>query len=188
MITKTPNTRVECGPAPNAPRLLSDRYPLWAPMRVFVFLLIVFAHSKVVLAQSEDESRCLAYVSAGENYKVAHENDYCLRAAKAGSGAAQYSVGVAYGFAGDRESEERYYRLAADRRIVAAYLALGHVLAVTRPWEAIYWYQRYVATKAEGYGYTALLLSKILARMGEEGEAMYWVEVCRGSGYEECDD
>ena len=139
-----------------------------------------------VVAASEDEAACLRFVDVGENYKVAHENEHCLRAAEAGLGSAQYSVGMGYGFAGERALEERYYRLAADQRNVAAYLALGHMLSESKPWESVYWYQRYVAVKPEGYGYAALLVSKILEQLDDKGQAAYWLDVCRASGYEGC--
>jgi len=123
---------------------------------------------------------------AGETDRHAHENKQCLRAADAGFGPAQYSVGMAFGFAGDHAAEEKYYRLAADRQVIAAYLGLGHLLAESKPWEALYWYQRYVALKPEGYGYAALLASKIFERLGDRGQAGYWLGVCTASGYEGC--
>jgi len=145
------------------------------------------AQTEPVVPSSEDEIACVAFVDAGrENYKRAHEDAHCLKAAQTGSRLAQYSVGMGYGFAGDRVSEEKYYRLAANQKAVAAYLALGHLLAEDRPWEAIYWYQRFIELRPEGYGYAAVLVSKIFQRLGDRSQAAYWLEVCRGSGHEGC--
>lgn len=135
---------------------------------------------------SSDEERCRAFIRIGDNYKQAHKNEHCLKAAKLGVGSSQYSVGLAYGYSGDKASEEKYYRLAANNGSSAAYLALGHVLNDPKPWEAIYWYQRYVTSKADGYGYAALLVSKIFQRFGDKAQAAYWVEVCRSSTYNGC--
>ena len=162
-------------------------------MRAFTLLVVlctlsepVVAQTRPVPARSSDEAECMAFIALEQNYRVAHENERCLAAAKAGFGPAQYAVGMGYGFGGDRVSEERYYRLAADQRIVAAYLALGHTFAETKPWESVYWYQRFIATKPEGYGYAALLVSKIFVRLQDAGQAAYWLEVCRESKYEGC--
>jgi len=162
------------------------RYTRSMSVWLYPLLLGLLASSSAVVAQDRDVEECNAFVAVGENYKTAHRNENCLRAAERGSGSAQYSVGMAYGFAGDRQLEEKYYRLAADQRSVAAYLALGHLLADRSPWESIYWYQRYVATKADGYGYAALLLSKSFERLGERGQAAYWLEVCSKSEYTGC--
>jgi hypothetical protein len=97
-----------------------------------------------------DEEQCRSYVKRDNNYKTAQMNEACIRAAQAGIGSAQYSVGMGYGFAGDYGRERKYYRLAANNRVIAAYLALGHVVRDDNVWEAIYWYQRFVTTKHKG--------------------------------------
>jgi hypothetical protein len=47
------------------------------------------------------------------------------------------------------------------------------------PWKSIYWYQRYVFTKARGYGYAALLISKQFRKMGDIEQADYWLQICK---------
>jgi len=136
--------------------------------------------------QQNDEALCLAYTQQGDNYKTGHKNIHCIVAANLGIGSAQYAVGMGYGFEGDHALEEKYYRLAADNRVVAAYLALGHVLAEKAPYEAIYWYQRSVCANGKHDGYAAILISKIFAALGNEGQATYWREVCKNSQYKYC--
>lgn len=170
------------------------RHTRRAMLQLSLIVIAASARTEAALAQtevkpprSEDEVGCMAFLDgAGESHRHAHENKQCLRAADAGFGPAQYSVGMGFGFAGDHAAEEKYYRLAADRQVIAAYLGLGHLLAESNPWEAIYWYQRYVALKPEGYGYAALLASRIFERLGERGQAEYWLGVCKTSGYEGC--
>jgi len=135
-----------------------------------------------------DEEKCLSYIRAHQSYKDAHKNKNCLKAAKAGISSAQYIVGMSYGFAGNHELEKKYYRLAANNKNIAAYLSLGHVLRDESKWEAIYWYQRYVATKTKGYGYAALLISDIFNELGDDAQSKYWREVCRTSSFRDCDN
>jgi hypothetical protein len=158
----------------------------------FLFFLVAcsptFASLPEPEKQSSDEQQCLNYVRLGENYKFAHQNEHCLSAANAGVASVQYSVGMGYGFAGDSASEEKYYRMAANNRNIAAYLGLGHVLAKSKPWEAIYWYQRYIATRHDGWGYAAILVSRIFNRLGDPAQAAYWLDACRSSTYEGCNE
>ena len=173
-------------------RRLAQRYTQGPFMKLLGFLFILFACSPTYASLQDidnretDEQQCISYVQNGENYKHALQNEHCLNAANAGVATAQYSVGMAYGFAGDRASEEKYYRLAANNRNIAAYLALGHVLAKSKPWEAIYWYQRYIATRHDGWGYAALLISRIFETLRDPTQAAYWLEACRSSPYQDC--
>jgi hypothetical protein len=171
----------------------AGRYTLWRPSRLGLLLLSAFAVSEAAApqqlaeaqAQSEDEIACAAFLEA--NHKAAHTNESCLKAAEAGFGPAQYSVGMGFGFAGQPELEQKYYRLAAEQRITAAYLGLGHTLVQSDPWESIYWYQRFVATGDEAKGYAAILIAKIFEALGDRGQAAYWVEVCKASEYRSCE-
>ena len=151
-------------------------------------VLIIFLASLVttVSASTSSEQACLNYTSNQENLKSAHNYEHCVNAANEGSGSAQYSVGMSYGFAGQREIEEKYYRLAAGNQNVAAYLALGHHLRDENIWESIYWYQRFAQTKTNGYGYAALQLSELFDSLGDEGQANYWLKVCNLSDYQGC--
>lgn len=153
-------------------------------MRFLVLCVVLFTATSI--ASTDSEQACQDFVSIQDNYKLAHENDDCLKAANEGFGSAQYSVGMAFGFAGNRQLEEEYYRLAADNRIIAAYLALGHHMRDESIWESIYWYQRFVQTKTNGYGYAANLLSRLFETLDDEGQAQYWLEVCVTSDYHAC--
>lgn len=156
-------------------------------MKLLPFFLTLFCCSLSVAATLDsDEQQCQSFVRVAENYKLAHQNEHCLKAANVGIGSAQYSVGMAYGYAGDSAAEQKYYRLAANNRGIAAYLALGHALSESKPWEAIYWYQRYIATRHDGWGYAALLVSRIFEKLGDSAQAAYWLDACRSSPYEGC--
>lgn len=160
-------------------------------MRIIGCLLFFFACSSTYASLPEtdkatEEQQCLSFARLGENYKLAHQNEHCLSAASAGVASAQYSVGMAFGLAGDSAAEEKYYRMAANNRNIASYLALGHTYADTKPWEAIYWYQRYITTRHDGWGYAAFLVSKIFEKLGDPAQAAYWLEACRSSPYEGC--
>jgi TPR repeat protein len=130
---------------------------------------------------------CTAFIKQGENYKIAHTNQDCIKAADLGGSSAQYSLGMSYGFANKPNLEEKYYRLAANQGNIASYLALGHALRQKNVWESIYWYQRFVATKADGYGYAAVLLSGIFNELGDSAQSKYWKAVCERSPYQDCD-
>jgi len=151
-------------------------------------ILIIFLALWVALvsASSSSEQACQNYVSIEDGYKTAHKNEDCLKALDEGYGSAQYSVGMGFGYAGDKKLEEKYYRLAADNGVVAAYLALGHHLREENIWESIYWYQRFVQTKTNGYGYAALQLSKLFDKLSDAGQAKYWLTICESSDYEGC--
>ena len=165
----------------------NSRYTLGPLMRLLSFFLTLFCSSLAIAATLDsDAQQCQAFVSVGENYKLAHQNEHCLKAANAGVGSAQYSVGMALGYAGDPAAEHNYYRLAANNQSIAAYLALGHALSESKPWEAIYWYQRYIATRHDGWGYAALLVSRIFEKLGDSAQAAYWLDACRSSAYEGC--
>jgi len=156
-------------------------------MRLFIcFLMFHYCSIAFAAALESDEQQCLSYVRIAENYKRAHLNKHCIEAAKAGVGSAQYSVGMAYGFADKPTLEEKYYRLAASNKSISSYLALGHILSESKPWESIYWYQRYIYTKVDGYGYATKRVSRIFERLGERTQAAYWIEACLSSPYEGC--
>jgi hypothetical protein len=166
---------------------LQPRYTLGPLMRFLSFFLTLFCCSLAAAATLDlDEQKCQAFVRVGENYKLAHQNEHCLNAANAGAGSAQYSVGMAFGYADDPAAEQKYYQLAANNLNIAAYLALGHALSEAKPWEAIYWYQRYIATRYDGWGYAALLVSRIFEKLGDPAQAAYWLDACRSSPYEGC--
>jgi TPR repeat protein len=143
-------------------------------------LLLIMSHDSPA---NTDEKACLEFVQLGENYKVAHQDERCLNAANSGSGSALYSVGMGHGFAGNRELEIRYYELAADKNNPAAYLALGHVYRKQNPEKALFWYERFAATKVEGYGYAALILARLYAAKDQEEASKYWLQICKKSPY-----
>jgi hypothetical protein len=155
-----------------------NRYRLLVAAITFLMVKSVFAQ----LPQNE----CTAFTKQGENYKIAHTNEYCMKAAELGVSSAQYSVGMSYGFAGNSNMEEKYYRMAANQGNIASYLGLGHALRKKNVWESIYWYQRFIATKAEGYGYAAILLSGIFNELGDSAQSEYWRVVCEQSPYQDC--
>ena len=128
----------------------------------------------------------MSFVKEGDNYKIANKNKYCLNAANAGISSAQYSVGMGYGFSGNQKLEKEYYRKAANQNNIAAYLALGHTLRDDSIWETIYWYQRFVATKTDGYGLAANLLSEIFTKLNDKEQSAYWLQVCELSPYTGC--
>ena len=154
-------------------------------MKYVLILLITLFLPNVSYGETK-ESMCLSYVAITGNIKKAHEYQPCLDASDLGIGSAQYSVGMSYGYAGKNDLEERYYRLAASNRNIAAYLSLGHLLRENSPWKAIYWYQRFAATKADGYGYAAILISNLFSELGDASQAEYWLEVCKVSPYNGC--
>lgn len=140
----------------------------------FIFLFIPLE----VVGLTEKEEKCLSFVRKDENYKEAYKNKHCLEAVEQGSGIALYSVGMSYGFVDEIEKEEEYYRLAANKRIIAAYLGLGNILRNRNKWEAIYWYQRYFQTKIKGFCYAAKQISIIFSELGDEFQSKYWLEAC----------
>jgi len=144
------------------------------------------AFASLSVAATSDRAACLAFVKESANFKVAQQNPRCLRAAAAGDPAAQYSVGMGYGFAGQPDLEEKYYRLAAEQGLAPAYLALAHSLLDAHEDEAIQWYERFVETKSDGYGYAAKLLADIFERRGDRKQSNYWSSVCRASTYKGC--
>jgi TPR repeat protein len=152
-----------------------------ASMRLLILLSLTCAWSH---AFGTDHDSCIAFARVGENYKSASTYQPCLDAARAGDAAAQYSVGMALGFAGNASEEERYYRLAAAQHLPAAYLALGHVVRDRNEDEAIDWYKKYVDTRAMGWGYAAALLAKMFSKRGDVALATHWTEICRQSDYE----
>lgn len=151
-----------------------------------LLIIILVPLSLIVYASTPSEEACTNFVSNQLNIRSAHKYEHCINAANEGSGSAQYSVGMSYGFDGQREVEEKYYRLAADNKNVAAYLALGHHLRDKNIWESIYWYQRFAQTKTNGYGYAALQLSELFDSLGNQGQANYWLNVCNLSDYQGC--
>ena len=148
-------------------------------------MLVVSSPAYAEGRSSSDEEVCQEFVAIPDNIKNAHLNENCLKAADSGSGPSQYSVGMSYGFLGEHKLEEKYYKLAAEQHVKAAYLALGHLYRENKVEEAIHWYQRYIETKAEGYGYAASLLSDIYLQRGDKEKAQKWLEVCQSSPYGE---
>lgn len=149
-------------------------------------LLLLFFYNSIAIS-SESYSKCNAFLKASkENYKVAHKEKSCLISADKGDSRAQYTVGMSYGFAQRHDLEEKYYRLSANQNNIAAYLGLGHLLSEQKPWEAIYWYQRYYSTKSQGYGYAAQRISKVFKDMNKPTQQKYWYEKCKQSDYKRC--
>ncbi|MCW9058475.1 MAG: hypothetical protein OQL11_06365 [Gammaproteobacteria bacterium] len=115
----------------------------------------------------------------------------CLVAAEQGYPDIQYSVGMSFGYAGDHKSEENYYKKAAEQNYAPAFLGLGHVLRSEENSDveaAIGWYERYVESKEEGYGYAAYLLSELYMERGESELSQQWLAVCRASPYKGCSE
>ncbi len=133
-----------------------------------------------------EEKNCLNFVAQDENHKIAHQHAACIKAANSGVSSAQYSVGMGYGFSGKHVQEEKYYRLAANNQNINAYLAMGHLLKDKKPWQTIYWYQIYFDKKEDGYGYAAILISKIFIELGDVEQAKYWQLNCNSSPYQDC--
>lgn len=147
-------------------------------MKYIVPLLLIFS---LQASAENDEQTCLDFVGKNENYKVAHDNSSCLAAAEQGSGPAMYSIGMGYGYAGNKELEQVYYLLAAAKNVPAAYLALGHSYRANDEEKVISWYIRYTETRTEGYGYGAHLLSEIYQSQGNSEKAKYWLTICNES-------
>jgi TPR repeat protein len=147
-----------------------------------VIILSFFLFSKLVLANDASQS-CSEFVSAADNYKIAHQNEYCISAAKEGHGSALYSLGMAYGFDGKPDLELQYYEKAAEKNVIAAYLALGHVYLAKDKTKYIYWYKRFIATKTQGYGYASIKLARLNKEKGESKSSVYWLNVCKESPY-----
>lgn len=137
------------------------------------------------IASQQDIDACLAFVNKGENYKIAHKNSSCLKAANEGSHAAQYSVGMSYGFDGNHDLEESYYRLSAAQGNYAAYLGLGHVLSYRGDREAVYWYKRYITAiqkKPAHDGsdkYAATLITQIYRKDNDRDNLEKWLSECK---------
>jgi len=148
--------------------------------KLFIFLLLL-----PTISFSSEADLCQEYISQEENYKTAHNNKYCLAAAEAGSYSAQYQLGMSYGFAGNTDLEEKYYKLSAYQGGVAAFLALGHLYSDTNIIEAIYWYELYAKSSASAHSYAALLLSKLHHRIGNYEESSYWIKVCKQTDYKD---
>ena len=167
--------------------LEAGRYMLDNQCYALVFLVSVFG--LLVASPSSANTpfeECAAHLQADGGYKTAHENEGCLRAANEGSASAQYSVGMGFGFSGRHDLEEKYYRLAASQGAAPAYLGLGHVLREKKPAEAIRWYEKFVHSRYQGYGYAAKQLELLYLEIGDRGKAAHWHDVCRESGYEGC--
>lgn len=140
------------------------------------------------------------YAIAGNDYlacaevlntqpKQVHTSVECLSLANSGKADIQYAVGMSYGHAGNSEKELAYYQSAASRGYIPAYLAIGHVLR-SEPYhnekEAIKWYEKFAESKYTGYGYAAILLSKLYAKHGNNEASHHWFEVCQESAYVGC--
>ena len=100
-----------------------------------------------------------------------------------------FALAVSFGEAGNREMERYYYRSAAEREYAPAYLALGHWQlrqAEADIHSAIDWYEKYVASGSEDYGYAALLASFLYLQLGDLERANRWRAICETSAYENC--
>jgi len=153
-------------------------------VRLLMFTLWVFSYPAFA---DSDSQICLNAIK--ENPKQVHLNNYCLSAANDENPNIQYAVGMSFGYAGNSEKELYYYNLAAKGSFAPAYLALGHVLR-SSPYNdeesAIKWYEKYTNTKQSGYGYSAILLSKLYAKHGNDTKSQYWLSVCKESDYSGC--
>ncbi|GEM_PF-5989693 len=153
-------------------------------MNYFILLITCLISTQSIA--SENSKKCIDFISENQNYKKAHLNKSCQLAALDGNPRIQYSVGMGYGFEGLHDLEQEYYRLAANSRLVDAYLALGHTLSNNEPWEAIYWYQRYYYSKIDGYGYAAFRITDIFEKLNKPKQAEFWWERCLESPYQGC--
>jgi hypothetical protein len=138
-------------------------------------------------ASEADVEACLEFAKEGENYKVAHKNSHCFKAANEGNHAAQYSVGMGYGFEGDHDLEEKYYRQSAAQGNYAAYMGLGHVLTDKNDEEAIYWYKRYIEAiqkkpdSDKSDKFVAKLITRIYKKNNKSKELEQWLAECEKS-------
>jgi len=154
--------------------------------RIFVaiFLFPLVVHS--AQSPSSHES-CLQTLAAQP--KQAHKIAACIEAAAAGYPDVLYAVGMAYGYSGAASEEMRYYQASANKGFPPAFLAMGHVMR-SAPYnnsaEAIKWYERYVQSRYEGWGYAAALISQLHQEQGTSQKATEWAAVCKQSSYEGC--
>jgi TPR repeat protein len=149
----------------------------------FSLLFILFTSGALASEATSDGKLCLEYAKEKENYKIAHKNEHCLKAAKEGYAPAQYAVALGFNSDGKHVEEEKYYKLAAAQDGIAAYLGLGHLYRYKDEDKAIYWYSRYVQTKSSGYGYAAILIAKIYKENENTEMADKWLNVCLASPY-----
>ena len=153
---------------------------------VIIFICVIFnASAKETLNQSQ---LCLDFIRIDENYKKAHENAHCLKSAEEGNPVGLYQVGMGYGFSGNRVQEEKYYRLAAEKGAVSAFLNLGHMLRTSNENESIYWYKKYINASIYlyengGAGYASLILAKIFKEKNNNSETNYWLNMCKKTTY-----
>ena len=154
--------------------------------RIFVAILLfpLTAHSA---PSSSSHAACLQALA--KHPKQAHKIAPCLKAAEAGHPDALYAIGMSYGYAGANAEELRYYQESADKGFPPAFLAIGHVMR-SAPQnniaEAIKWYERYVQSKYEGWGYAAALISQLHQQQGAAKMASEWAAICKQSSYEGC--
>ena len=151
--------------------------------RIIIAILLVITPFSCFSAT--DVQECQEFILHDQNYQVAHLNNSCILAARAGDGSALYSIGFSYGYSGNSELEKKYYELAANKGVEAAFLALGHIYRGKEIDKSIYWYERFVQTKAQGYGYASLLLARLHANSGDNKASKYWLGVCKSSPYSE---
>jgi hypothetical protein len=136
---------------------------------------------------SEEAERCAARIE--NDSEAIHTDADCLTAAEQGYPGILYSVGVGFGFAGDREKELAYYLMAAVGGYVEAYLAIGHVMRsepINQLDQAVSWYSRYWEEGGYASGYAAKLLSLIESERGNESEAEVWLGRCKETDYGGC--
>jgi len=152
-----------------------------------VFSFLVAAAEGRAEEVSTEYKECAAILRSTP--RVSHTSAPCLLAAEQGYADIQYYVGMSFGYAGDHKSEADFYKKAAEQDYAPAYLALGHVLSAGDDSDieaAIGWYQKYVETREDGYGYAALLLSELYMEQGESELSKRWLAVCHASPYKGC--
>jgi hypothetical protein len=151
-------------------------------MKMFLTLSLLF----ISLFGQSEELDCLSFIKSNANSKSIHLHQPCLDLAIKGDAAAQYAVGMSYGYSGEGEREQKFYYLSANQNFHPAYLALAHAYNDSNPWTAIYWYQKFYDTRQDASGYAAKMISNIFVRLGEFEQSKYWVEQCGKTKYTGC--
>lgn len=151
-------------------------------MKMFLTFSLLF----ISLVGQSEELDCLSFIKSNANIKSIHLHQPCLDLAIKGDAAAQYAVGMSYGYSGGEELEQKFYSLSANQNFQPAYLALAHTYNESSPWKAIYWYQRSFNTGLDGSGYAAKLISNIFVRLGEFEQSKYWITQCGKTKYTGC--
>ncbi|WP_346838701.1 hypothetical protein [Microbulbifer sp. SAOS-129_SWC] len=147
-------------------------------MRVFFyFLFLIFS----ALAQAKDMS-CEDWVrSFEEAYKFAHTYKPCIDAARAGDTAAQYQLGMSYGFANEPEKSLHWYLESAKSGQTASYLGLGNFYfyeGQSSYQKAVKWYLMHVKAKAQGYEVSCSMLGRIYQEVGDFTGSLQYKKLC----------